>query len=186
MYGGVQYDTPCKETRDRAACRPHRCSCLDLTLAVIHRDTFSAAAWQARRVVAAPKVSRCDGGRCQDHVFLRCGLFSLKCGYQAGVQQVLLDLRVEVGSDEEARVTHEGAPVRLLGEPAAEHGGVRGEVVDAIDVCQSQALLTRVVVVHALRIGIDVGCSLLACMSYICPLTCNSSYRREGLRPCIC
>ena len=70
------------------------------------------------------------------------------------MQQVLLDLRVKIGSDEETRVTHEGAPVRLLGEPAAEHGGVGGQVVDAIDVCQSHALLTRVVVVHALRISI--------------------------------
>ena len=84
------------------------------------------------------------------------------------MQQVLLDLRLIIGSDEETRVTHEDAPVRLLGEPAAEHSGVGGQVVDAINVCQSQALLTRVVVVYALRISLmsDVPYSP-ACHIYV-------------------
>jgi hypothetical protein len=44
-----------------------------------------------------------------------------------------------------------GAPVRLLGEPAAEHGRIGRQVVDAVNVRQAQTLLARVVVVHTLR-----------------------------------
>lgn len=41
--------------------------------------------------------------------------------------------------------------MRLLRQPAAEHGRVRRQVVNAIHVREPQALLASVVVVHPLR-----------------------------------
>ncbi len=78
------------------------------------------------------------------------------------------------------RAAGRGAPVRLLGEPAAEHGRVGRQVVDAVDVRQAQPLLARVVVVHALR-GRAVSFSRRGPLLVTC---CTSGRTQHELRCC--
>ena len=54
--------------------------------------------------------------------------------------------------------------MRLLCQPAAEHGRVWRQVVNAIHVRKPQALLASVVVVHPLRQRTPLGISPLQCL----------------------